>query len=127
MNNDKWMFALGGLVVGLVLSGIFASYAVNNNQSSMMRMMGMRSQSNSYSMHGAMENMMGGVQNKTGDEFDRAFLVEMIEHHQGAVGMATAALSDAKHQEIKDLAKAIIESQSKEIQQMKEWQQAWYK
>ncbi len=127
MNNDKWMFAVGGLVVGLLLSGIFASYAVNNNDSGMMRMMGMRYQSNSWGMHGAMEDMMSGLQNQTGDNFDRAFLTEMIEHHQGAVSMATAALSSAQHQEIKDLAKAIIDSQSKEIQQMREWQQVWYK
>jgi uncharacterized protein (DUF305 family) len=41
--------------------------------------------------------------------------------------MANAALKNAKHQEIKDLANAIISAQTKEINQMKEWQTNWYK
>ena len=111
----------------------------------MMRMMGMRNmmQNSSMmddhhdddddndmmgdSMSGAMQGMMSGLNNKTGDEFDKAFLSEMIVHHQGAIDMANAALKNAKHQEIKDLANAIISAQTKEINQMKEWQQAWYK
>jgi len=50
----------------------------------------------------------------------------MILHHQGAVAMAEAALKNAKHQEIKDLAKAIITAQNAEIQRMQEWQASWY-
>jgi uncharacterized protein (DUF305 family) len=47
-------------------------------------------------------------------------------HHQGAVQMAQAALQNAKHQEIKDLAQNIITAQNKEIAEMKQWQQQWY-
>jgi uncharacterized protein (DUF305 family) len=71
--------------------------------------------------------MCNGLNNKTGDVFDKAFLSEMIAHHQGAIDMANAALKNAKHQEIKDLANAIISAQTKEINQMKEWQVTWYK
>lgn len=77
-------------------------------------------------MHGAMGDMMAGLAGKTGDEFDRAFLDEMIVHHEGAVDMAEAALRDAKHEEIKSMADAIISAQTAEIGQMKEWRSAWY-
>lgn len=78
------------------------------------------------SMSGMMNDMMGGLTGKTGDAFDQAFLAEMIVHHEGAVAMAQAARASAKHQEIKDMAEAIISAQTKEIAQMKDWQKSWY-
>lgn len=77
-------------------------------------------------MHGAMTNMMAGLRDKKGDEFDQAFLSEMIVHHEGAVDMAEAALGSAKHEEIKTLSREIIKAQTKEINQMKSWQKTWY-
>jgi uncharacterized protein (DUF305 family) len=77
-------------------------------------------------MHGAMGDMMMGLEGKTGDEFDKAFLSEMIIHHEGAVDMAEAALKNAKHPEIKQMALAIISAQTSEIQQMKGWLNSWY-
>lgn len=78
------------------------------------------------SMHGAMGDMMAGLDGKTGDTFDQAFLAEMIVHHEGAVDMAEAALKNAKHAEIKAMANAIISAQTTEIEQMKAWQKSWY-
>ncbi len=78
------------------------------------------------SMGSAMQDMTAGLEGKTGDEFDKAFITGMILHHEGAVEMAEAALVYAKHQEIKDLAKAIISAQTSEIAQMKTWQKDWY-
>lgn len=78
------------------------------------------------SMSGMMTNMMAGLQGKTEDEFDKAFLTEMIMHHEGAVDMAEAALKNAKHQEIKTLSNAIISAQNTEISDMKTWYKAWY-
>jgi uncharacterized protein (DUF305 family) len=136
MNNDKLLYGAIGLILGIVLTWVFAVSAVNGNNMGMMKMMGMHNSNSSNMMEeyhgdddmsGAMDEMMSGLQNKTGDDFDKAFLAEMIVHHEGAVDMATAALSDAKHQEIKDMAKAIIDAQTREIGQMKAWQQAWYK
>ncbi len=80
----------------------------------------------SMSMADMMHSMNAELQGKTGDAFDQAFLSEMIIHHQGAVEMAQLALTNAKHQEIKDLAKAIIAAQNKEITDMKGWMKAWY-
>jgi uncharacterized protein (DUF305 family) len=81
---------------------------------------------NSMGMQGEMGAMSITLQGKTGDAFDQAFLSEMIIHHQGAVAMAQQALTNAKHQEIKDLASGIIAAQNKEIVEMKAWQTAWY-
>lgn len=77
-------------------------------------------------MAGMMTDMNAALRGKTGDDFDKAFISEMIVHHQGAVEMAELALKQAKHQEIKDLAKAIITAQNKEIADMKAWAKAWY-
>jgi uncharacterized protein (DUF305 family) len=41
--------------------------------------------------------------------------------------MAKDALSKSKRSEIKQMAQDILTSQQKEIDQMKQWQQAWYK
>lgn len=60
-----------------------------------------------------------------GEDYDRMFLANMIAHHQGAVDMANLALTSAKHQEIKDMANAIISAQTKEIGDMQSWQTAW--
>ena len=81
--------------------------------------------------HGAMgmmddmANMTAELQGKTGDEFDKAFIEQMIMHHQSAIDMAAPGEQNAQHQEVKDLTKAIIAAQTKEIQQMKQRQQKW--
>lgn len=77
-------------------------------------------------MQNEMNSMMRGLDGATGDTFDKAFLAEMIIHHQGAITMAERALLDAKHPEIKTLAQNIITAQKAEIKQMQNWQAAWY-
>lgn len=77
-------------------------------------------------MQAQMDSMMQALNGKTGDAFDKAFLAEMTMHHQGAVQMAELALKNAKHQEIKDMANAIISAQTSEITQMQNWKKEWY-
>ena len=48
----------------------------------------------------------------------------MIPHHQMAVMMAAMVL-DSPHPELRNLGKAIIQTQSAEIEQMLQWQKAW--
>lgn len=59
-------------------------------------------------------------------QFDLRFMNAMIAHHQGAITMAQDALKKSKRPEIKQLSQEIIRSQQAEIDQMKQWQQAWY-
>lgn len=72
-----------------------------------------------------MDQMVGMLHGKTGDDFDRAFIEGMIEHHQGAIDMARLATQSAKHEEIRALSEQIITAQEAEIKQMREWQRAW--
>jgi uncharacterized protein (DUF305 family) len=60
------------------------------------------------------------------EPFDRSFIDAMIPHHESAIDAAQAAQARAVHQEIKDLARAIISAQQTEIDQMKAWRLAWY-
>lgn len=79
----------------------------------------------SMGMEEEMAVMMENLKTKTGDDFDKAFLSSMIEHHTSAIDMSRPAAKNASHQEIKDLAKAIIEAQDAEIAQMNQWQIEW--
>lgn len=72
-----------------------------------------------------MTNMVSVLEGKTGDDFDQAFISGMIVHHQDAIDMARKADKQARHQEVKDLSKAIITAQQKEIDDMKQWQMDW--
>ncbi len=51
----------------------------------------------------------------TASDVGQAYASMMIEHHQGAVEMARLALRRAQHPEIKDLARAIVDAQEREI------------
>lgn len=59
-------------------------------------------------------------------QVDRHFIERMIPHHEEAVEMAQLASSRAKHSEIKRLAASIIQDQTREINQMRTWDKAWY-
>lgn len=81
--------------------------------------------------HSAMNMMedMGVMNDKlkqlTGDEFDKAFLQNMIVHHESAIAMSRPGTDNAQHQEVKGLTKAVIADQTKEVLQMRQWQQEW--
>lgn len=126
MNKDSILYGVVGLLAGVVIAGFTAGQAVNSNNTGMMNMMGIRS-SQGMMDNGdmSMSGMLGELQNKTGDDFDAAFLQQMIIHHQGAIDMAKLIPQNAKHDELKKLGEAIISAQTKEIQDMKQWQADW--
>jgi uncharacterized protein (DUF305 family) len=62
----------------------------------------------------------------SGDAFDRAWLQAMAVHHAMAVLMARPVETNAVHPELRDLARAIIADQSREIAQMRAWLRDWY-
>lgn len=106
-------FFLGGLLVAIAATtfnkpGLDNAAQTNNSMSSM-----------------SMDDMAAGLEGKTGDEFDAAFIESMIAHHEGAVEMAKLSAENAKHEEIKTLSKNIIIAQEKEIAEMKQWQEDW--
>lgn len=76
--------------------------------------------SNGHLNHGG-----GGLEGLTGAAYDEEFLKQMIIHHEQAIEMSQFASTNARHQEIKDLASTIINTQTAEIEQMKQWQEEW--
>lgn len=54
------------------------------------------------------------------------FIDGMIPHHESAIAMAEIALERAEHQEIRDIAQAIIDAQQAEIDQLRAYRDAWY-
>ncbi len=112
----------GALVIGLLVGGALGSHHDRDEYGMREGHMG----GDAMQMHGAMQGMTMGLTGLQGDAFDKAFLEEMIVHHQGAVAMAQLALTSSKHQEIKDLAQKIIDAQNAEIAQMQGWESAWY-
>lgn len=128
-NNSIILFSIAFLVIGFFVGWLtFGNRESKTEIPSESHMMGsgMMMHNGDMGMGGAMDNMMAGLEGKTGDAFDKAFITEMIMHHQGAVDMAEAALKDAKHPEIKTMANAIISAQTTEISQMKAWLKDWY-
>lgn len=131
MEKKTILIAVVTFIAGTIFSGTVARYAVNTNHTGLMGMYAMHpmttatttADSSATSM--PMGDTTVGLQNKTGDAFDEAFINEMIAHHQGAIDMANLATSNAKHQEIKDLAGAIITAQTQEIGEMESWQSQW--
>lgn len=70
-------------------------------------------------MGGAMMDMANMKNAPSGPAFDAMFIDMMIPHHQGAVQMGENALAKAGRPELKELAKKIIDAQTREIEEMK--------
>lgn len=82
--------------------------------------------SNNSSMSSmSMDDMTADLKNKTGSDYDKAFIASMIVHHEGAIEMAQLSATHAERDEIKKLSAAIISAQEKEIVEMKQWQKDW--
>ena len=101
-------------LIGFFMGGLLVSVAATTFEKPTVDTAGM-----------SMNEMTGTLTGKQGDEFDKAFIASMIEHHEGAVDMAKLSAANAKHDEIKKLSQAIIAAQETEIAQMKQWQSDW--
>ncbi len=92
---------------------------------------------NAMSDHNMMGNSsmhMGMMGDKTdierlesAEDFDRAFVEEMIPHHQMAVMMAGMLKGGTERAEMKKLAQDIVKAQNQEIDQMRQWLTEWEK
>ncbi len=111
MKNQPILYGIIGLLAGSLIAVLFVTNTVNTNNVGMMQMMGIRQGTN------------GSL---TANNLDKHFIEQMIPHHEGAIEMAKLAQERSKRPEILTLAKAIIQSQSKEITQMQAWYKNWY-
>lgn len=80
-----------------------------------------------HSMSGGTMDMTAEV-DALGDAepFDRFFIDAMIRHHEQAVAAAEIVLAESDRDEIRELANGIIEAQTREIEQLREWRDEWY-
>jgi uncharacterized protein (DUF305 family) len=73
---------------------------------------------------------MGGGTNlsalSTAQDFDRAFIEQMIPHHQMGVMMASMAQTNSEHPQLRAMQQAMVKDQSREIEQMTQWYRSWY-
>src|SRR3989344_9452426 len=99
MKRDPLLYLVIGALIGGVVVWFLANNAVNTNNVGMMQ--------NSQTI-------------------DAHFIEQMIPHHEDAIAMAELALTKATRPEVKTLAQNIIDSQSKEIEQMKAWYKDWF-
>lgn len=76
-------------------------------------------------MEEEMAPRMESLKKLSGDAFDKQFVSMMIEHHESAIAMSRPAASNAKRQEIKDLASAVISAQTAEVLKLQGWQKSW--
>ena len=113
MKQKEILYGTIGLLVGILLTILFTSNVVNSNNTGMMRVMGMG-------------NFNRQVPMQNSNVIDAHFIEQMIPHHEDAITMSKLALTKAQKPEVKELAQSIIDSQSKEIDQMKQWYKDWY-
>lgn len=130
--NHAVLYGIIGVLVGILIGLGGSGYAVNNQMTGMLRMMGVSSTMMSMmggsgtGMNMSMNDMMGQMSAAAGIERDEQFLRMMIVHHQGALALAESAKETTERQELRDMANAIISAQSAEIDQMKQWLKDWF-
>lgn len=112
--NNVIVIGLLTLILGLVI-GYFVGMGQNTPQLAI-----------NTGMHDAMSEMTMGLEGKTGDALDEAFLDGMIIHHEGATEMAQTLLQGTKRPELIKLGNDIITAQMGEIKMMEQWRKEWF-
>ena len=135
MKNNIWGVGGGMLEVGVVAGGLL-TMCIGKGNWEKGQMWGMDKKEwrggegvrmgEGSDMHGAMNGMMSNLEGKTGEEFEKAFLEEMIVHHEGAVKMAEGLITQTRRPELITLGREIITAQMREIEQMRQWKNEWF-
>lgn len=73
-----------------------------------------------------MQQVMAELGQKSGQDFEIAYINAIIPHHQDATAMAKMVKDDAPHQEIRDMANKMIADQDREIADLTNWLKQWY-
>jgi uncharacterized protein (DUF305 family) len=72
-----------------------------------------------YVANNTYQSMMRDLSQLSGADLDKRFLEDMIPHHMGAIMMAQSVRPYVEHQEVTDLADAIMSTQTTEIELMR--------
>lgn len=109
MKREHFLYGLGGIIIGGFLSALVFINFIGTDL--------LRSASPSLSLQRGFQNS---------DSLDAHFIEQMIPHHEDAITMAKLAQTKANRPEVQELARNIIDSQGKEITQMKSWYREWF-
>jgi uncharacterized protein (DUF305 family) len=109
MNNNQLKYGLIGAIIGGIGVWLLMTTVLSSSNTGMMN----------YKA-----NTQGSMQTSNG--IDAHFIEQMIPHHEDAITMAKLAQTKAQRPEVKELANNIIDSQGKEINQMKDWYKTWF-
>ncbi|NJR70943.1 MAG: DUF305 domain-containing protein [Synechococcales cyanobacterium CRU_2_2] len=74
-----------------------------------------------YAPSGTYETMIGSLPQTEGAALERAYLQGMVAHHQGAIAMAQQIKTRSQRPELKQMAAAIVMTQTKEVGQLEHW------
>jgi len=137
--NTRTRYLIAGLALALLLAaGLGATYATanmgsmmgNDNNTDSMTDGGMSSMMGGNGMMGGgADSMMGGQMVGSFDEdkpFDLQFIDQMTMHHEGAIMSSRMMIGDSERPELRELARNIEESQSRQIDQMQNFRDEWY-
>lgn len=116
------------IVIGLLTSiiGLGVGYFMGANKALVItHQMSDGTMMSSVDMETVMHGMMS-LEGKSGAELEKAFLDEMIVHHEGAIEMAQTFLEDTNRPELIELGNNIITTQNGEIEMMKKWRIDWF-
>jgi uncharacterized protein (DUF305 family) len=126
--SSRWKIISAVLAV-IALGSLIWAFTVQSRMNEMhSSMMGSQGAVNS-GMQGHEMSGMGQMSGNLGPadaEYDKRFIDAMIPHHESAVDMAKDAQQKSQRSEIKQLAQAIIDAQTSEINQLKQWRDSWY-
>ena len=115
MESKSLLFGIIGFILGGLIVSIAATVSSDTN----------KSETSSQSGHSMSMASSDTLSKKSGADFDKAFLQQMIEHHEGAIEMAELAGDRAEHNEIKLFSLNILATQSKEVEALESLQQRW--
>ena len=123
MNNNAILTLVVGLLIGIG-GTLGVSVLTSSDNSDATTATRQQTTVTDHSMM-SMADMNKELEGLSGDDYDKAFIEMMIAHHEGAVDMAELSVERAKHDEIKQLSREIIEAQEREIEEMTQWQTDW--
>ncbi len=88
--------------------------------------MGQMPMMDGMSMSG-MRDMMASIERlKTASPFDKAFIEEMVPHHEAAIAAARICHERGERAELRKLAEDVIRAQGEEIVKMQGWYSSWF-
>ena len=111
------MFRSGRLLVALLAFTLLAP-GVATADSHSMQMDGDMSGMGSGGMMQMMDGALSDLETLEGEEFEVAYVNQIIPHHEGALEMAQAVVDRAPNGEVRDAAARIIEDQQREIEEL---------